>query len=240
MTIASVGLAFIAGMLSTLSPCVLPLIPIVLGTAATEHRFGPVALASGLALSFTAIGLFIATVGFSLGIDSSVFRLLAAMLLLALGTVLAVPMLQQQFATATGPISTWASDHLSGVTGCGLGGQFTVGLLLGAIWSPCAGPTLGAASVLAAQGKDLGHVALTMLMFGVGAALPLLILGMLSREAMIAIRGRLMNAGAALKMSFGIVLIIAGLLVLSGYDKKLEASLTSASPGWLTDLTVRF
>ena len=53
--------AVVAGVLSTLSPCVLPLLPVVLGTAVSQHRFGPVALAGGLAISFVAIGLFVAT-----------------------------------------------------------------------------------------------------------------------------------------------------------------------------------
>ena len=63
----------------------------------------------------------------------------------------------------------------------GLAGQFAVGLLLGAVWSPCVGPTLGAASLLASQGKDLPQVALTMVVFGIGAAVPLILLGLLSR-----------------------------------------------------------
>ena len=77
----------------------------------------------------------------------------------------------------------------------GLGGQFAVGLLLGAVWSPCVGPTLGAASLLAAQGRDLGQVALTMFVFGLGAALPLLALGLASREVMMRWRHRLAAAG---------------------------------------------
>ena len=69
-----IGLALLAGILSTLSPCVLPLIPIVLGAALGRHRFGPVALAAGLALSFVAIGLFVATIGFAAGLGQEVFR----------------------------------------------------------------------------------------------------------------------------------------------------------------------
>jgi len=72
--IGTLGLAFLAGILSILSPCVLPLLPIVLGTAQAEHRLGPVALAAGLAVSFTAIGLFVATIGFAIGLDTDVFR----------------------------------------------------------------------------------------------------------------------------------------------------------------------
>jgi len=65
--------AVVAGVLSTLSPCVLPLLPVVLGTAVSQHRFGPVALAGGLAVSFVAIGLFVATIGFSIGLDLAAF-----------------------------------------------------------------------------------------------------------------------------------------------------------------------
>jgi cytochrome c-type biogenesis protein len=69
-----IGLAFLAGLLTVLSPCVLPLLPIVFGAAASAHRLGPVALAAGVAISFVAIGLFIATIGFSIGLDAGLFR----------------------------------------------------------------------------------------------------------------------------------------------------------------------
>jgi cytochrome c biogenesis protein CcdA len=65
MTAGAVPLAFVAGVLSILSPCVLPILPIVLGAAASEHRFGPAALAGGLSVSFVVIALFAATIGYS-------------------------------------------------------------------------------------------------------------------------------------------------------------------------------
>lgn len=101
--ITGFALAFLAGVLSVLSPCVLPLVPIVLGTALTEHRFGPIALAAGLALSFVTIGLFVATVGFSIGLDGSVFRTAAAVVLLIIGIVLIVPPLQARLVLAANP-----------------------------------------------------------------------------------------------------------------------------------------
>jgi cytochrome c-type biogenesis protein len=240
MTIATLGLAMIAGMLSALSPCVLPLIPIVLGTAASAHRLGPVALAAGLCTSFIAIGLFVATIGFAIGLDAGIFRYGAAAIMIAVGAVLLVPRLQAQFAVAAGPAANWASGHLGTVDKGGLGGQFLVGTLLGAVWSPCVGPTLGAASVLAAQGQDLGQVALTMLMFGIGAALPLLLVGLLSREAMFRLRGRMLAAGGTLKAALGLILVLVGLAVASGLDKAIEAKLVDWSPMWLTELTTRF
>jgi cytochrome c-type biogenesis protein len=234
------GLAFLAGILSTLSPCVLPLLPIVLGTAVSQHRLGPVALAAGLALSFVTIGMFVATVGFSIGLDGTVFRTAAALLLIVIGLVLVMPVLQARVALAAGPVSNWAEQRFGGMSGSGLSGQFGVGLLLGAVWAPCVGPTLGAASVLAAQGKDLAQVSLTMLIFGLGAALPLLVLGMLSREALLRWRNRMMAAGQGAKMLMGAVLILTGLVIVTGADKMLETALVNIMPDWLTSLTTRF
>jgi cytochrome c-type biogenesis protein len=236
----AVGLALIAGILSTLSPCVLPLLPIVIGAAVGEHRYGPVALAVGLALSFVVIGLFVATLGFAVGLDQDVFRSVAAVLLIAVGGVLLLPKLQMQLAAAAGPVGNWAQSHSGGFAGRGLGGQFAVGLLLGAVWSPCVGPTLGAASVLAARSENLAGVAVTMLAFGIGAALPLLAIGIMSREALLRWRSRLLAAGSGGKIAMGVLLIAVGVLILTGLDKRLEAALVQASPAWLTDLTTRF
>ncbi len=240
MSVATLGLALLAGVLSVLSPCVLPLLPIVLGTAASAHRLGPVALAAGLAISFTAIGLFVATVGFAAGLDTGVFRTISAILLIGVGLVLLVPKLQEQFALAAAPVSNWAGGYTDNFTPGGLGGQFGLGLLLGAVWSPCVGPTLGAASVLAAKGEDLGQVALTMLAFGIGAALPLMLLGFVSREAMMRWRGRLMETGSIGKTLLGVLLVVVGVLVATNLDKRLETILVDASPQWLTELTTKF
>jgi cytochrome c biogenesis protein CcdA len=237
---ATLGLAFLAGALSVLSPCVLPLVPVVLGTAASEHRLGPLALAAALALSFTAIGLFVATIGFAAGLDTDLFRTASAVLLIAVGVLLLVPRLQEQFATAAGPVSQWAGGYLDNFAATGLAGQFGLGVLLGAVWSPCVGPTLGAASLLAAKGEDLGQVALTMFVFGIGAALPLMLLGFISREAMQRWRGRLLDAGKGGKTLLGVLLLAIGLLIATGLDKRLEAALVDASPDWLTNLTTRF
>lgn len=237
MAIGSLGLAVVAGALSTLSPCVLPLIPIVIGTAATEHRYGPLALAAGLALSFTAIGLFVATIGFSIGLDASVFRALAAVLLIGFGIVLLVPQLQEQFAVGAGPLGNAIQNRFGQIRGGGMTGQFAVGLLLGAVWSPCAGPTLGAASVLASQSTNLGQAAATMGLFGLGAALPLLLLGTLSRERVVRLRGSLLAAGQNLKAVLGALLVVTGSFVILGLDKALETWLVTHSPEWLTQLT---
>jgi cytochrome c-type biogenesis protein len=240
MAVGSLALAFVAGVLSILSPCVLPIIPIVLGAAASEHRWGPAALALGLAVSFVVIGLFVATIGYSIGLDADLFRNAAAVLMIGVGVVLLVPRLQTQLALAGAPLANWSDRHFGANRPGGLGGQIAVGLLLGAVWSPCVGPTLGAASILAAQGRDLGEVAATMLAFGLGAALPLATLGLLSREALSRWRARLITGGARAKVALAFVLVSIGVLVLTDLDKRVETIAVNGSPQWLTDLTTRF
>jgi len=234
------ALAFAAGLLSILSPCVLPLVPIVLGSAVTAHPLGAFALAGGLAVSFTGLGLLLALAGFGLGIDAGSFRLVAAVIMIALGTILLVPAWQARLAAAGGPVSSWADRRFGGFASSGLAGQFAIGLLLGAVWSPCVGPTLGAASLLASQGRDLPQVALTMAVFGVGAALPLVVLGLLSRGTLIGVRTRLMSAGKLGKGLLGAAFIAIGAAIVSGADKRIEAALVDASPAWLTQLTTSF
>ncbi len=237
---ATLGLAFLAGVLSILNPCTLPILPIILAAAVSEHRFGPLFLAAGLTLSFTVIGLFVATIGFAIGLDAEVFRGVAAVLLVVLGSVLVLPMLQVRLAVAAGPVANWTEQRLSGVSTSGPGGQFALGLILGAVWIPCVGPTLGAASILAASGETLGAVFLTMLLFGLGAALPLALLGLASREMLLGWRSRLMRTGKGLRAGLGLALMLVGIAILTGLDKRLETALVEAAPDWLVDLTTRF
>ncbi|HEY8067118.1 MAG TPA: cytochrome c biogenesis protein CcdA [Methylosinus sp.] len=238
--LAGAGLAFLAGLFSILSPCVLPLLPIILGAAASEHKMGPAALAVGVASSFVAIGLFLALIGFGAGIDGDALRFGAALLMIALGVLLAAPALQVRLAAAGGPVADWIERRFAGFSTHGLRGQLGLGLLLGAVWSPCAGPTLGAASLLAAQGHDLGQVGVVMGAFGLGAGLPLVALGAASRSLSTRLRHSLLVGGKWGKGALGAALASVGLLIATGLDKPLEAALVAASPDWLTNVTTRF
>ncbi len=233
-------LAFFAGALTILSPCVLPLVPIVLGSAAQRHKWGPVALAAGLVGSFTIVGFLLATVGASSGFDGEVVRQFGAIMLMIAGLVLLVPRLQTGLTKLATPLANWASQKQSGLERFGLAGQAAIGALLGLVWSPCVGPTLGAATVLAAQGQNLVQVAIVMASFGLGIATILVILAFATRSFLTRWRGKLMQSGNRGKYVLGGLLFVVGLLILTGTDHLIEGLLVSITPEWLTELTTRF
>lgn len=237
---ASYGVGFVAGLLSILSPCVLPLAPVVVGSALAAHRLGAWAFALGLAISFTAVGLFVATVGFAIGLDAERFRQIASLLLIGFGIVLASGTLQQRFAVATGGVGGLGDRWLQRVRVQGFGGQLAVGLLLGLVWAPCVGPTLGAATLLASQGHNLGQAAIVMALFGIGAALPLLAIGAVSRRLFARVRAKLLRTGSWGKHALGVLMVMLGLLMATGWDRSVENVLVEHSPAWITDLTTRF
>ncbi len=237
---ATYGLGLIAGALSTLSPCVLPLLPVLIASAVNAHRWGAAALGVGLALSFMVVGIFLATIGASLGLDSETFRVVGAVILAMFGLILLVPKLQALFAQSTSSLSNSGSRLLERVTFGGLGGQFAVGALLGVVWSPCVGPTLGAAATLASQGKNLGQIGLLMLIFGIGAAAPLVLLGSISRTSMMRVRGRLLSGGKYGKQLLGLVILALGVMIATGADKSFEAWVLDHTPDWLTAVTTKY
>jgi cytochrome c biogenesis protein CcdA len=239
LTASSYGLSLLAGVLSTLSPCVLPLVPILMGSAAGAHRLGPYALVGGLMLSFTLIGVGLGSLGGSIGLEQDSLRVVGGVLLLLFGAVLFSRVLQERFGAAISRLGM-GQGLLAHFNLSGLHGQFLLGLLLGIVWSPCVGPTLGVAITLASQGQALAQVATVMLIFSLGAGLPLLAVGMLSRQALGRWRGRMMEAGQTAKKIFGGALLLIGILVLTGADKSFEKWAVDAMPDWLVTLTSRF
>ena len=232
----SLVLGFGAGALSVLSPCVLPLLPIVVASALHRHRHGPLALAAGLVISSAAVGLAFASVGVAGGVDRDVVRATAAAAMAVVGVVLLVPKIQDVLAAALSPIARAASDAARRVPG-GIGGQLVLGALLGVVWTPCTGPTLAAAITVATRSESLGHAAAVMLVFGIGAATPLLALAYGSRRALAAPGARLARVAGAGKAVIGAGLLLVGALALTGADKRVEAWMVDRMPQWLLELT---
>lgn len=239
-TLTSYSFGFLAGLLSTLSPCVLPIVPILLSSAMNAHRRAPIALATGLAVSYGMIGTMLAWTGAALGLNSELLRQLGAIFLASFALIILSSTLQQRFAVVTSGFGNVGNRLLARPHLNGLSGQFVVGLVLGMIWSPCVGPTLGATIVLASQGKHLANSALIMALFSFGAALPIVILAYISRSALLRVRGTLQHAGRIGKLALGSAMLLIAIATLSGKDRQAEGWLVQHSPAWLTTLTTRF
>jgi cytochrome c-type biogenesis protein len=238
--VGTYGVALVAGLLTTLSPCVLPLVPILMSSALLAHRLGPWALALGVALSYAAAGVVVASFGASFVLAGDTFREVAAALLIVFGGILISEQLQALFARVTAGLASSGQKMVSGIRLEGLGGQFVLGLLLGLVWTPCVGPTLGAATTLASQGRDLAQISLLMGVFGVGASVPMVLLGSLSRIALQRTRGSLVAVGRGGKRLLGLALVVLGALILGHLDRQLESWLLEHSPAWLTALPTRY
>lgn len=237
---ATLLLAALAGVLASLSPCVLPILPLVLAGAAARHRAGPAALALGLAVSFAGVGVVLGLAGQALGFDPELLRLAAALVMLLAGAALLAAGLATRFATAAEGLLAPVANYAQRMSAEGLSGQFTLGLVLGLAWAPCTGPVLGGAVALAAQAATAPRAAATMLSFALGAALPLLALGYAARGAVPRLRRGLAGAGNWARPAMGGALVLFGVLVLSGLDKWVEAAATAALPESWLDLVTRF
>ena len=230
--------AYVAGLLTLVNPCVLPLLPIVIAAAFQNSRLGPLALAAGLTLSFAVLGVSVTAFGHLLGIDADSVNRAAAVAMMGFGVVLLVPRAQVLLATLAAPIASRANSQLDDRARAGVAGQFGVGVLLGAVWSPCIGPTLGGAIGLAASGEGLGQAAVTMLAFGVGVSTVLMALAYGSRQAVSARRERLAAWMPWAKPLMGATLLVVGIAILLHLDRMVEGWLLDLMPVWLQDLSV--
>ncbi len=230
--------AYLAGLLTLINPCVLPVLPIVLASSLHRDRRAPVALAAGMSLSFVTLGLGITALGPALGFDTDSVARIAALVMVGFGLVMLVPALSARFSTATAGLAARADAQIDTTSDAGLGGQFLSGALLGAVWSPCIGPTLGAAIALASTGENLGRAGAIMASFALGVST--LIVG-LAYGAKSAIRRRqtLLRALAdRTKPVMGATFVLVGLALWFGLHHVIDRWLIETLPASLIDFSV--
>jgi cytochrome c biogenesis protein CcdA len=231
-------LAYLAGLMTLINPCVLPVLPIVVAGSLQAGRSGPLLLAAGMAVSFVTLGFTVATFGFALGIDEQTIAQAGAVLMIVFGVVLLVPRASDAFSLATGGMAAQADAGMGRLDGATGRGQFMGGLLLGAVWSPCIGPTLGAAISLAAQGQSLGRAFLIMVFFAAGVATLILALGYGARGLLLRNRALMQRIAENARPVMGAVFALVGLALLFRLHHVAEAWLLSVLPAWLIDLSV--
>jgi cytochrome c biogenesis protein CcdA len=233
ISVCTLPLSFFAGVMTILSPCVLPLVPVVVAGARAENPRGPLALAAGMAATFGVVGGFLASLGVDFG-DSGALRLFAAVLILLIGLALLFPAVAHRLEAGLAPLQKLADALQTLLPHSGLLGQAGAGALLALVWAPCAGPTLAAAFVLAAKGGSLPFAILSMSIFALGAAGALLGLGYGLGRMTGGARRAALATGAGARFMLGGAFALVGLLILTGGDHWLETLALAHMPEWLT------
>lgn len=232
--------AYLAGLLTLINPCVIPVLPIVLATALQADRRGPLMLAAGMSLSFVILGVTVTAFGHLIGLTVDTLALIGAWLMVAFGLVLLVPRGSALMAVATSGLSARADAGMNDLDTHSLTGQFAGGMLLGAVWSPCIGPTLGGAIALASQGQNLGQVTMIMIAFALGVSSVMLALAYGARGAIGRHTARLRKIALASKPLLGVAFLLVGTGLLLQWHHAIEVWLLDVMPPWLVDLSVRF
>lgn len=230
--------AYAAGLLTLINPCVLPVLPIVLATALNASRFGPLAVAAGMSLSFVLLGMLVTVAGHTLGIDEVMIANAGAVLMIGFGLILLVPRFSQGFATATAGFSARADAGLEDVDRSGLWGQLLGGMLLGAVWSPCIGPTLGGAISLASQGESLLWASAVMVGFAMGVSTIILALGYGARSVILRRQAAMRVIAQKSRPIMGAIFLTVGVAILFRVHHMIEAWAVQTLPAWLIDLSV--
>jgi len=231
-------LGYGAGLLTLINPCVLPVLPIVLATALQASRWGPLALAAGMSLAFVALGLLVAAAGRGIGLTEESLAQAAAVVMTGFGLVLLVPRLSAGFATVTAGFSARADAGMERLDRNALGGQFLGGALLGAVWSPCVGPTLGGAIAIAAQGDSLLRAGAVMTAFALGVSTVILALAHGARSLLQRHRGLMQALALRARPILGATFVAVGLAIFFGLHQWLEIWLLDRLPFWLLELSV--
>jgi cytochrome c biogenesis protein CcdA len=232
-------LAFFAGTLTVINPCILPLLPIVVAAAFANGKLGAAALLAGLVAGFATLGVLVNATGSLFGVSEGTLRNAVAVLLVIFAAILLIPALERRFSNLVAPVGAAGANLAARASNQGIAGQFLVGILLGAIWAPCSGPSVGAALSLAAQAGGYFTAAARMTAFALGAALVLFLVAIGARS--IADRsGGVSRIAPYAKKIAGSAFLLVGVLMLTNLDKVLEAKILDFTPDWLVAFTTRY
>lgn len=232
-------LLFLAGMLITLSPCILPVLPVMAASGLAKHRYAPVLTGLGLAIGFALMGASVNGLLQLLDISIAQSRPVFAIIILLLGVMLVVPAFKSGASSLLAPLAAKA-DNLASRLEQKPGGALWLGLLLGAIWSPCAGPVLGAALSFTNTSASIVSATLQMFVFGLGAALPLIIVAYLMAGSAHRFLPKFAAKGERGRQILGYSLILVALLILTNLDQTLLVLATENLPASWLELITRY
>jgi cytochrome c biogenesis protein CcdA/thiol-disulfide isomerase/thioredoxin len=221
--------AFVAGLVTAVSPCVLPILPIVLATGADGDRRRPYLVIVGLIASFSFFTLASVQLISALHLPSSTLRDAAIVIIAVFGLTLVVPVLTTRFEQATARIPA-VGARLAHAGGAGVAGGLLTGVGLGLVWTPCAGPILGAITSLAVTAPGSRSTLALVVAYSIGAGLPLLAIALGGRAALARLHMR--SAAGWASQALGVLVLATAALMAVGADTALSAALTNQLPDW--------
>jgi cytochrome c biogenesis protein CcdA/thiol-disulfide isomerase/thioredoxin len=225
-----IAFAFVAGAATAVSPCVLPVLPVALSAGVTGGRRRPLGVVTGLALSFTFATVALVYVIDALGLPDDLLRTVAIVVLLGFGLTLLIPRLGARVEAALGRLVPARARRPAG-SGEGFGSGLLLGLSLGLVYAPCAGPILaGVITVSAAQSFTAGRLAVA-LAYGVGTAVVLYVLMVGGRR----VTRRLSGQSGRLQVATGAVMVLVALLMLGDYDLRFQTAIANDLPAFLVN-----
>jgi cytochrome c-type biogenesis protein len=225
LSMLNLVLALLAGVVTVAAPCTLPMLPILLG-ASVGHtaKARPAMIAAGFVMSFSMVALLLGAITRSFDFDPNSLRTGAALLLAGFGLLMIWP----------APFE-WLSVRIGGFGGSavasrqGLIGGFVLGTTLGLVWTPCAGPVLGSILTVVATSKDTVWASLLLVVYAVGAALPMLAIAYGGQAVTTRVRS-IARVAPKLQQAFGIVVIAFAALSYFQYDTLIVSWLTGFYP----------
>jgi cytochrome c biogenesis protein CcdA/thiol-disulfide isomerase/thioredoxin len=229
--------AFISGIITILSPCILPVLPIVLSGGSLGGKARPYGVVSGFVVSFTFFTLALSAIVSALGIPADAMRYVAIVLVVVLGLVMAVPRLREGFELLASRLASRAGSATATARArSGFWGGLPVGLSLGLVWTPCVGPIMASVISLALTRRIDGGSVLIALAYSLGTAIPMLGI-LLGGKALLRRVPALGRNTARIQRVFGLVMILMGLVLALQWDRKIQAAILQAFPSYGSGLT---
>jgi cytochrome c biogenesis protein CcdA/thiol-disulfide isomerase/thioredoxin len=217
------GLAWLAGLATVASPCVLPMLPLLLGASVggtkAPSRSRPLFIVLGFVLAFSATALLFGSSVRVLGISQQALRQGAIVVLWGFGALLLWPALFERVMAPLGGVANWAAQR--GMAP-GAGGGLVLGLTLGLLWTPCAGPVLASILALVAAQSNTGQAAALLLAYSLGSALPMLAIAYGGQAVLLRTRSLTRYAGRV-RQGFGVVVIGVASAMHWGWDTSAAA-----------------
>ncbi|HEX9817500.1 MAG TPA: cytochrome c biogenesis protein DipZ [Patescibacteria group bacterium] len=230
--------AFLAGIVTILSPCILPVLPIVLSGSLAQGRRRPVGIVTGFVLSFTFFTLFLTALVSRLGLSADFLRGFSVLVILLFGTSLLFPQLQVVLEKLFTRLSNLMPTRVGqpGGQDDGFMGGVLLGISLGLLWTPCVGPILASVISLALSGSVTGDALFITLAYALGTGLPMLAIAYGGRQ-LLTTRPRLMNNLKRIQQGFGVVMILTAAAIYFQLDRQFQVWVLNAFPNYGTGLT---